>query len=55
MADRAGRRDVGEVGLIEQVGPVGGVVVRGQRHQVLIRHRARHEILIRAIVVGDEV
>ena len=45
----------GDVGLVEDVGAVGGVVVGGQRDLRLIGvDGAGHEVLIEAVVVADE-
>jgi len=55
MRERAGLHRVGRVGLIEDVETLRGVVVGGQRHLTLVgADRARHIILIAAIVVADQ-
>ena len=51
MPDRSGRREIGQIGLVEQVGAGRRVVVRGHRELRLVgRDRARHVVLIGAVV-----
>ena len=55
VPDCAGGPGVDDVRLVEDIRPVGGVVVRRQRHRRLGRvDRARNEVLIEPAVVADQ-